>query len=61
VSDLQQALCVVGLGPEAQIGIVKETVTAPKIGDHGYGCHFEKDMGIGVISTTITGMNVILP
>jgi hypothetical protein len=35
--------------------------TTPKIGDHGYGCHFEKDMGICVISTTITGTIVIFP
>jgi hypothetical protein len=46
VSGLRHALQVFGLRPKAQIGIVKETVTAPKIGDHGYGCHFEKDMGI---------------
>jgi hypothetical protein len=42
---IKSQLRVFGLGPEAQIRIVKETVTAPKIGDRGYGCHFDNYYG----------------
>jgi hypothetical protein len=34
---------VFGLGPEAQIGIVKETVNAPEIGDVGMNVIFSND------------------